>query len=649
MRPELEHIEKIERFLEGKMSAEEALEFQKQIDQNESLRLEVELQKDITGRMKVKSFSNLVKQNHASFSKIPGWKHFINTYSWQILTTSIVTTLAITASVHFFSRPPQTPQTNDYETTENTTAESFISVNVEEKNNQLSFDSLQTSETAPNTQPNKKPDYTVLNHASLPSANTYAFDASQGAHIESQQEGVKWHIPKNAFQLEGSPAKNVEMQVQWVDDPKTAWGKHLEKYVENGGLQLELFFTLDFRENNKPVLLTKEIQLELDERMYRDLGLDSLYLNGITKGTLPEWQAQLPILNYKQVTASSTQKQGFHLNLYLDKLALEEHDLPSDTLSILKRCAHGLRFLSQNPDIQIEDLFWYPQNLQSCFDNHEFQGDTYVGKNKSKFDPIRFSRRNKHYMGKPVYTLNDIGYCTHLGPLQFMELALVDLSQAHLMNNPYLDVRIAYNSNSDLLTLQLKDHKKIHSVDMRLIGDYAWKGGWLDHKTGKPGSGGKKSKDFTKSEALYNDYEIALYDAEEKYLEKMYRKKLDWSHKKRFGWYAIAMLIATENELKMNQDEFWKYFNENPGRYAQIHSADLTKLYDADSKWIEKKLQEQSVKIENFNPQTQEKILNDERRKIIPYNKEITTEETIYLIPLSEPGIYGVGRYAQED
>lgn len=71
MRPELQHIEQIERYLEGRLSSSEKQEFERKMAANTTLRADVQLQKQVVRQVRETAFLAELKQAHQTFAPPP--------------------------------------------------------------------------------------------------------------------------------------------------------------------------------------------------------------------------------------------------------------------------------------------------------------------------------------------------------------------------------------------------------------------------------------------------------------------------------------------------------------------------------------------------------------------------------------------------
>lgn len=89
MRDNLDHIKKIDDYLLNKLSNEEKLAFEKEIENNDTLKKEVELQKTIIDRVKVNAIKTDIKQ---------AYKKYINTNLYSSTIVKIIIAIATIAS-----------------------------------------------------------------------------------------------------------------------------------------------------------------------------------------------------------------------------------------------------------------------------------------------------------------------------------------------------------------------------------------------------------------------------------------------------------------------------------------------------------------------------------------------------------------------
>src|SRR6478735_10970344 len=108
MRNELDQIQYIENYLNGKLTADEQVQFENQLKTDENLRANTELQKQLTERIKINAFRNEVMLFHEQLgAKVTSWSLkgiWLNSLLGVLLVGSL------SAGVYYYSGKNEVPQ-----------------------------------------------------------------------------------------------------------------------------------------------------------------------------------------------------------------------------------------------------------------------------------------------------------------------------------------------------------------------------------------------------------------------------------------------------------------------------------------------------------------------------------------------------------
>ncbi len=216
MRPSLQNIEQIDKYLNGKLSAAEKVEFENILSTNPELQEQVELQKDlirVANRMAVKKqIAKVAKANNGfNFSK------------W-IIGGSILLSVIIAAAIYFNhsnknkNEPPKKSPIQKVEESETASTlgeENVIAKPIITPKKKLPHFII----PATKTEPEKVSDCFDFNGLKTwvePDVQTYNIDPAKGAIVEGK-EGTLIIIPKNAFINDNNEIVNEPVQFELVE------------------------------------------------------------------------------------------------------------------------------------------------------------------------------------------------------------------------------------------------------------------------------------------------------------------------------------------------------------------------------------------------------------------------------------------------
>lgn len=263
MRSELNQIEYIERYLEGKLSVNEESLFEEMLKTDESLRTNTELQKQLSERIKVNAFRNEIMDFHAAFAAKKPWSFkgvWLNVFIGFLLvgTTS--------ASIYYLSNDEKNENltvvenasvVNSVPTQPVVNTQPLVALNKTDNNSDVKNNDAVNNRRnviVPNVDPNKElpvvdpkkeiplvdpknvipKDETPCKNFILP-FNTQVIDASLGGDIVTDSRSTFHFAPNSLVDKNGNTVHGkVEIRYrEYRNSAQTAYSQLPMNYVEN--------------------------------------------------------------------------------------------------------------------------------------------------------------------------------------------------------------------------------------------------------------------------------------------------------------------------------------------------------------------------------------------------------------------------------
>jgi len=293
MRKELELIEKIEKYLNGQLTATEKMEFEKELASNPSLKEQVDLQKQVqqgVQRIQIK------KQVQQAFKKYKWTKNFKN---WGLGGLSMA--IVATAIVFFTYKNPV------------------------EKSNPLGM-----KQPLPELNENGEKLWSDADKY-LP-AQYFELDPAKDTVIETEQ-GIVFSIPANCFlNADGKPAKSpIKLEIKEALDANSIIQAGLSTRSGNQQLESAGMFYLNARAENETLKIDpyNSVYAEIPAAKKKE-GMMLFEGKRLSDGTI-DWTNPKPLENYLIPVDINT--LDFYPPKYIDSLAAMGRDVKNKTFT----------------------------------------------------------------------------------------------------------------------------------------------------------------------------------------------------------------------------------------------------------------------------------------------------------------------------